>query len=345
MDNSTSRTELTDTSILLAAFSRTEGVVWCSAFAIVSFFIIVGNVLAISVFALNKKLRKKSFLLVINMACADLILGAVSLPLFIYQLGGDFGLWAFQWSFSLDLFYRVVDTVCAQASIITAAFIAGERFFAVGWPLKHRSLAHRRPYYLSILLTWILSIVVSAAIIGSLYKSLYVSIYIWVSYASTLTLTICGCYVGIWTKYTQGRNFIRSQNSGTTSKNKRSTKTLLLITIVALLTWLPLIITNTISVYIPVDRGILLVVNLLNFCNSFANPVLYSLRIPEFRKALCSSSQRHKAGKRTVARLAVTTTAVHLQVALKHAVDVSGILDQKDNKEEESETELRTCIS
>ena len=79
--------------LLLVAFSRTEGVIWCTAFAKVSFFIIEGNFLVLVVFALNtEKLRKKSFLLDINMAFADLILRALSLPVFIYELGGSFGL-------------------------------------------------------------------------------------------------------------------------------------------------------------------------------------------------------------------------------------------------------------
>lgn len=334
LDNSSRSVAMTNTSLVLTAFSRTKGVAWCSAFVAISFFIIVGNSLAITVFALNKKLRKKSFLLVINMACADFMLGALSLPLFIYQIGGDFELWTKHWNFSFDMFYRVVDTVCAQSSIITATFIAGERFFATGWPLKHRMFARRRAYYILILLTWLLSIAISAAIISCLHKSVYIAVIIWVSYASILTLIICGCYIGIWMKFTQGRNDIRSQNSGT-FQSKRSTKTLLLITFVVLLSWLPLIIINTVSVYIPVDKDILLLVNLLNFGNSFANPVLYSLRIPEFRKALCSRG-RYK-GKRKVDRLAVTTTAIHLHVAFKQAYDVSRLLNQKENKEEETE--------
>ena len=330
-----SEADLTNTSLVITAFSRTKGVIWCTAFATVSFFSIVGNSIAITTFALNKNLRKKSFLLVINMACADFMLGALSLPLFIYEIGGDFELWPKHWNFSLDMFYMVVDTVCAQSSIITAAFIALERFYATGWPLQHRFLARRRSYYISILLTWLLSIAISGAIIASLHKSFYVAVTIWVSYSSTLTLIICGCYIGIWRNFTQGRNNIRSQNSGSSQRN-RSTKTLLLISFVVLLSWLPLIITNTISGYIPVDKDILLLVNLLNFGNSFSNPVLYSLRIPEFRKALCSRGSYQ--AKRKVARLAVTTTAIHLHVAFKQPLDVSGLLNQKENKEEETET-------
>ena len=64
----------------LKALSRPEGITWCTVFALVSFFIAVGNLLTIVLFAANKRVRKKSLYLVINMALADLLLGAFSLP-------------------------------------------------------------------------------------------------------------------------------------------------------------------------------------------------------------------------------------------------------------------------
>lgn len=343
MDNDTNnKPSIRNTSLLMVAtVSRTDGVIWCSAFAVVCSLVIVGNLLALVVFALNKKLRKKSFLLVINMAFADLMLGALSLPLFIYQLGGNFELWTLDWNFSLEMFYRIVDTVCAQSSIITAAFIAGERFYATGWPLKHRSVARRRTYYSLIALVWILSGVVSAAIIGSFYTSIHVGIFIWVSYACTLTIIISGCYIGIWKKFKEGRKLVRIPN-GVMTKKEQSTKTLLIITFLVLVSWLPLIVTNTILVYIPLNLDIVLFVNLLNFSNSFANPVLYSLRIPEFRRALFSTAR--KIGfKPSVSRLAAASTAVQLRVIFKRELDLRAFLKAKENKEEveETETELR----
>ena len=46
-------------------------------------FIVIGNLITIVLFAVKKKLRKKSLFLVMNMAFADLIFGAVFLPLSI----------------------------------------------------------------------------------------------------------------------------------------------------------------------------------------------------------------------------------------------------------------------
>lgn len=45
-----------------------------------------GNLFTIVLFAVEKRLRKKSLFVVINMAFADMMFGAVSLPLFVYYI-------------------------------------------------------------------------------------------------------------------------------------------------------------------------------------------------------------------------------------------------------------------
>ena len=64
--------------------SRSEGIAWSSVFFLFSFFIVVGNLLTIVLFAANKRASKKSLFLVINMAFADLLLGAFCLPVYSY---------------------------------------------------------------------------------------------------------------------------------------------------------------------------------------------------------------------------------------------------------------------
>lgn len=321
-------------TLFLTSFSQTDGVIWCTALVLVSLFVVIGNVLSLGIFALNKKVRKKSFLLVINMAFADLMLGALALPLYVYHVGKDFELWTADGNDSLEMLYRVVDTVCAQASIITATFIAVERFFATGWPLKHRLLARRRTYYFSIALVWFSSAAISTTVIHFSLISFSICIYIWVSYACTLTLVIACCYIGIRKNYKTGRKLLCR------SPNERPTKTLLIVTLVVLLSWLPMITVNALSLYIPINHNILLFVNLINFSNSLANPILYSLRISEFRKALFSAAR--KMPKPSLSRLAAASTAVQLQVAFKDDIDLGAILRKKENQEEPEETEVQS---
>lgn len=73
--------------------SKTAGFSWCSAFAMEAAFIVVGNLLAIVLFAANKKLRKISLFLVIHMAFAALLSRTLDLPFYIYLDGDDYQLW------------------------------------------------------------------------------------------------------------------------------------------------------------------------------------------------------------------------------------------------------------
>ena len=141
--------------------SKAEGIALCTAFILVFVFIVLGNLLTIVLFVVNRSRRKKSFLLVINMAFADLMLGILSLPLYILDVGYRFELWKGGWPMSLNIFYAIVDTLFSQASLISAAFISGERFYAIYWPFKHRTLS-MRAYHIIIFTLWVLTLLITA---------------------------------------------------------------------------------------------------------------------------------------------------------------------------------------
>lgn len=143
-----------------SAVSKAEAIVFCVCFALILISIVLGNLLTIILFVAKKRLRKKSLFLVVNMAFADLMLGAVSLQIYIYLLGKDH-LWKAQWSTSSERFYRFFDDLFMQLSLISASMISGERFYATYHPFKHRTLS-QRAYRALICLTWILASIVSA---------------------------------------------------------------------------------------------------------------------------------------------------------------------------------------
>ena len=123
--------------------SEPEGIAFCTAFILLSVFIVVGNLLAIVLFVVNRILRKRSLFLVINMAFADLMLGRVALPIYIYRVGAHFQLWNGGRLVFWYTLYLIVDTFFTLASSISVAFISGERLYETYWPLKHRTLAMR----------------------------------------------------------------------------------------------------------------------------------------------------------------------------------------------------------
>ena len=90
------------------------------------------------------------------MAFADVMLGAVSVPLFVYLKVG-FQLWSITQEVGvvLDYFYLHFDIIFLQASLISAVFISCERFYAVYRPLKHRTLS-TKAYAIVISVIWTL---------------------------------------------------------------------------------------------------------------------------------------------------------------------------------------------
>ena len=161
---------------------KVAGIVLCSAFGLEAVLIAVGNLLTIALFAVNRNLRKKNLLLIVNMAFADLMLGTVSLPMNTYLVGGEFKLWLYRKDTTSKIFYRVLDDVFMQASILSAALISGERFYAIHWPLKHRILSTRK-YYFAISIAWAVAFVVSAILsFLSFFVSIKAFLHFWLPY-------------------------------------------------------------------------------------------------------------------------------------------------------------------
>ena len=275
------------------ATSKTEGIVSFSALILTSVLTVAGNTLTIVLFAMKRNIRKKHFFLAVNLASADLLLGAVSLPIYSCYVGFNFGLWTLTERFStltwLHILFQTVDTFFSQASLISAAFISCERFHAIYRPFKHKTLS-TRTYCNVIFVLWLLALLISALLIGSnLLLSYKYTGMIWGPYIFLLIFIICGCYIGIWRKFKGGIASASHQQNGDL-QNKRLTKTLLFVSGFTLLAWLPLVITNFLIIlgFLPIDWKFYPMVNLFNYSNSLVNPFVYALRVAEFRRALTS---------------------------------------------------------
>ena len=123
--------------------SKAQGKAMVTAFMFESGLIVMGNVLTLFLFAREKKLRRKSLFLVMNMALAYVMLGAVSLPLLVYFSAGPYyQLWTAKPNIPMSYSFYFLDTTFSQSSLISAVFISCERFYAVYWPLKHGQCQH-----------------------------------------------------------------------------------------------------------------------------------------------------------------------------------------------------------
>jgi len=280
--------------------SEAQVIAWSCALASETVVIFLGNLLTIVLFIFNKKLRnKKSLYLVMNMAFADLVLGGASLPLFVYLVTATRSRLYFS---EFPTFLKIIFTVSSMASFTTAALISAERFYAVFWPLKHRTLSTRE-YKLVILMAWTLAILFSTVYILLFRLSLRGFFAFAALYSLLLIVTICGLNIVIWRKIQQ-KSVPCYQNRH--MQIQRLTKTLSLVSVGTLSSWIPAIILYLLRFFGQnTCLKILLSIYFVNFSSSFINPMVYALRISEFRQGLnlfCFRSQENiNAGRNNMA--------------------------------------------
>ena len=263
------------------ALSQAQVIAWSCALTCEAAFISLGNLLTIAIFAFIKKIRvKKSLYLVINMAFADLALGSVCLPISVFIIVTRHQLTIERSPF----FLKIIIVVFAQVSYITAALISAERFYAIYWPLKHRTLS-ARAYRLVILTPWMLGMLGSIFTVFLLHFVSVVGLFFGLClYGLSIVLIICGLNIGIWRKFQQ-KTVPHLHNRAL--QNKRLTKALMFVSVMALSSWLPAVVYNLADFFeYKMSDNIFLVTLFMYFSSSFINPVVYALRIPEFKQAL-----------------------------------------------------------
>mgnify|MGYP000338537680 CR=1 FL=1 len=277
--------------------SKAEGIAFSSVFIMASFFIVAGNLFTIVLFALSKKLRKRSLFLVMNMTVSDLLMRFVSLPIFIFMNGDYFRLGKVKTNQDLFLSFIFVDTLFSQVSLISAVSISVERFHAICWPFRHRALS-MRAYKIGILFTWTIAFFV-ASILTLLvwFRAVKSSIYVWMSYAVAILLIVCGCNIRIWRRSRRKSRIVSSRNR---LNIERLTYTLLFVSFLILVCWIPLVIIQYLTYVFELSGSWLsfasITANFLNYFNSCVNPMVYAYRVPEFRQAsrLCCFDKREQ---------------------------------------------------
>ena len=196
---------------------KEQGIAVVTTFMFESAIIVMGNMLVIILFAREKKLRKKSLFLVMNMALADVMLGAVALPLYVYLIvGPNYHLWTAKAAHK-SIFY-FLDTTFSQSSLVSAGFISCDRFYAVFRPLKHKTLS-MRTYGIVIFTVWSLAILVSIiAVLFYEYNSFKAATLSWMSFPLSFLFIVCACNISIWRKVRM-RNITLQQQNRAASQN------------------------------------------------------------------------------------------------------------------------------
>ncbi|XP_044171770.1 sphingosine 1-phosphate receptor 2-like [Acropora millepora] len=271
-----------------------ECIALLTVFSIEAVAIVTLNALTIIVYLKEPSLRKRSMYLVINQAFADMFTGAsifLYFPIWAYTLK----LWTINPPLSDELILRiwVLANVSPTASLINLEAISLERAHATFRPFKHR-LVKKKIFVAVAAIVWITAGASSTGMILQFaLKPLFskrrriFSILLFSSGLSCL-LTIIVSYSSIAIKIVYGP---QSHHRSATNRGRKLTKTLFIVTVVSLLLTLPYIIVHLcffLQLYTSIPFHLAVSSNFMFFANSLVNPLLYTVRIPEFRRALLS---------------------------------------------------------
>ena len=184
-------------------------------------------------------------------------------------------------------------------SLTNGAVISLERFHATFRPFRHR-LIKRWVYVVAIAVAWIFPAVIR--VVGMLYETrMYNDLYLFESYCCLCLIVTFVSYTSIFFKSRFGAH--PQRHCAAALRQRKLTITLFITTLVSLLLWLP----YNISVFLESTHAIILYslsfseyfrlnysLKFLFFANSLINPILYTIRIADFKKALVSLLRRHQ---------------------------------------------------
>ena len=265
--------------------SRSQGMAYISAFVVEGLFILVGNLLVLGVFGKNRKLRnRKCHWLLINQAVADLITGLLS----VINWVGNF----------VDLWDHLIGRVALEMTVSLLAFasfsnlvmIALERTHAAFRPIKHRALSARN-YRVAILVVWLLPAPLACLHAAMVFGKIPVSTYFYILASDGCCLFLIGVfsYSCIWIKLKCSS--VAPHNDLRAAQERKLTASVFLVTAASFMTFLSgmifiasfISLGNTISWH---SANHILPSAVLLYCvNYWINPIIYSLKMPGFRRA------------------------------------------------------------
>ena len=289
------------TTVTRDRFQEYLQVSYCCILGVLASGIVTGNVLAIVTFSKKNTASKHAHILLINLAIADILVGAISIPMFIFLLGSSNRWWS-DGPRVLSLIYKSNDILSGLASIFCLVCISLERLYAIGWPLKHR-LTTKRSYCSCACLIWIMSgFIVMLRFVVDLLTVAYILVIVF----SMSLLLIITAYVKLW-HIVKTRKFGIAQLE--TKQDRKLAKTLLFVTLAFVFTWVPFqVISATFFSFFcsptcyPLPENAFYATKILHYANSMVNPILYVFRMKEFRTSVknmlqCKRTNRLDVGK------------------------------------------------
>ena len=276
-----------------------ECIIWLTVLTAEFVAIVTVNLLAIILFIKNRSLRTRSMYLVISLTVADMLVGVLSGGYIQYGLLLECGLIKLNLSRIVIMPLAIFFYVFPFASLTNIAVVSLERFHATFRPFRHRVI-ESWVYVVAIAVVWVFPLIVSVIWWVELPYFYGYHVYIRESYCLLCLIVTFVSYTSILFKFRFGAH--PQRHCAALLRQRKLTVTLFITTLVSLLLWLPY------NIYLLVDWSTDILNSLsfkerfdleyslqfLFYANSLVNPILYTIRMPDFKKALLSLFRRHQ---------------------------------------------------
>ena len=272
-------------------FSEKEERFWNATFVIEIIVVFLLNAFTLAIYTRTRHLRKRSTFLIINLTVADLLVGTVvGLSPILEPDSPERDLenkQAFSWQ---SFLYLTLYELFVVASLGNISLISLERLHATLFPFRH-CLVGKRVYLTIILCSWSFALTLSSVSALLYLRAPLALLYVFAPYTFLIVviLTLSNAII-----ISTVKNNPLSPNAGPAlSKERKLTVTLLIVTVVSILTILPWVIWTVILHRITVRSKlcpaafyrITKSLFALYLFNSIVNPLIYAVRMQEFRKA------------------------------------------------------------
>ena len=267
-----------------------------------AFAIVFGNTIVMVAFKNRRKLRRRSNMFLISLACSDCLVGVVSLPLWICisGLGISKGEVLYAFFISFDIF-------SALTSVFHLTAISVERYISVSRPFLYQRLSVHF-YVGTITSAWIMAaFIASLSPLQGLFKlqRVFVPSFTTIGFLGPLAI-ISAMYAGIFRiALSLSRQTPGISTCKITCKEKRQLKreikvamTLTVVSGFFFLAWLPFYVLMLTAVYciqcLPGYPGLQRLVDFvkwMHYSNSAVNPFIYALRDPEVKREFVQLTQ------------------------------------------------------
>jgi hypothetical protein len=265
-------------------------VIWSIVYTLIAIFTIISNILIITVFYKKRNLRTRTNYFVIGLAAADVIVGVVTIPLWVAYFNVLYNKTYVEAAVVKQIF-SPMDIFSGMLSILHLMVISLERLYAIALPLRHRT--SRTRYNIMILaIIWVTGGLVATSYFflpqGVQWKGTFM-IYSALGFFLPFSI-ICIAYLSIMIIVKKQTKMTRSR-AKVLKRESKTAITVFTLVLLFLITWLPFFSLNMV-LFACRKCAVSVTFNLVSFCKalhyigSALNPVVYSARMPEFRRPI-----------------------------------------------------------